>query len=61
MTFKEIILKMLEAELDASNGCNIAMDADLWNEVYNIMLLLSKLYGSTATKEILQKLADGEA
>ena len=60
MTFKEIILKMLEAELDASNGCNIAMDADLWSEVYNIMLLLSKLYGSTEGKEILQKLADGD-
>ena len=56
MFFKEIILKLLEAEMDANNGDKIIIDADLWSEVYDIMILLGKLYGNDSSIDVLRKL-----
>ena len=56
MFFKEIVLKLLEAELDANNGDKIIIDADLWSEVYDIMILLGKLYGNDSSIDVLRNL-----
>ena len=58
MHFKEIILKLLESELDANNNDTVSITKELWSEVYSIMLLLQKMYGSSETKEILQKIIE---
>lgn len=58
MFFKEIVLKLLEGELDANNGDKIIIDADLWSEVYDIMVLLGKLYGNDSSIDVLRKLCE---
>ena len=56
MTFKEIVLKLLKAELDNGGKDTATISTELLSEVYSIMLLLSKFYGSNQTKEFLENL-----
>ena len=58
MDFKEIVLKLLNVEFITDNSDTVAINANLWNEIYSIMLSLTRLYGANATKETLKELTN---